>query len=175
MLCHKLQYNLRQTFDVSTRMHMCQCCKLEVQVQYAALHNFEDREEEFRADVVTLRRRFTADGEQDHAVAFDICCSNLSIMAQLLSLTCPRAQLFSALAGIGVESCCLWPEAVLYIDLACTPGPQVCLLWRNVRHFWHAVLHLTCSCLHATVYHHFITDACAPSCGLVLLHDTRCL
>lgn len=34
------------------------------QVQYAALHNFEDREEDFRADVVTLRRRFTSDGMQ---------------------------------------------------------------------------------------------------------------
>lgn len=33
-----------------------------LQVQYAALHNFEDREEDFRADVVTLRRRFTSDG-----------------------------------------------------------------------------------------------------------------
>lgn len=35
-----------------------------LQVQYAALHNFEDREEDFRADVVTLRRRFTSDGMQ---------------------------------------------------------------------------------------------------------------
>ena len=34
-----------------------------LQVQYAALHNFEDREEDFRADVVTLRRRFTAEGD----------------------------------------------------------------------------------------------------------------
>ncbi|DBA68461.1 hypothetical protein WJX79_008695 [Trebouxia sp. C0005] len=33
------------------------------EVQYAALHNFEDREEDFRADVVTLRRRFTAEGD----------------------------------------------------------------------------------------------------------------
>ena len=41
-------------------------CVLVVKVQYAALHNFEDREEEFRADVVTLRRRFTADGEHNH-------------------------------------------------------------------------------------------------------------
>ena len=61
-----------------------------MQVQYAALHNFEDREEEFRADVVTLRRRFTADGEQGHAVANNVCCSNLSMIAQLLSLTFQR-------------------------------------------------------------------------------------
>lgn len=33
------------------------------EVQYAALHNFEDREEDFRADVVTLRRRFSAEGD----------------------------------------------------------------------------------------------------------------
>ena len=37
---------------------------LALQVQYAALHNFEDREEDFRADVVTLRRRFTSEGTE---------------------------------------------------------------------------------------------------------------
>lgn len=45
-----------------------------VKVQYAGLHNFEDREEEFRADVVTLRRRFTADG-MTFTVVLKICCS----------------------------------------------------------------------------------------------------
>ena len=47
---------------------------LFVKVQYAGLHNFEDREEEFRADVVTLRRRFTADGTT-FTVVLTICCS----------------------------------------------------------------------------------------------------
>ena len=33
-----------------------------VQVKYASLPNFEEREEDFRADSVVLRRRFTEDG-----------------------------------------------------------------------------------------------------------------
>ena len=40
------------------------CCLLLLQVQYAALHNYEDREEDFRADVVMLRRRFTSEGRK---------------------------------------------------------------------------------------------------------------
>jgi hypothetical protein len=32
------------------------------QVQYASLPNFEEREEEFRAESVLLRRRFTEEG-----------------------------------------------------------------------------------------------------------------
>ena len=41
----------------------CDCGDVVLQVQYAALHNYEDREEDFRADVVTLRRRFTSEGK----------------------------------------------------------------------------------------------------------------
>ena len=32
------------------------------QVEYASLPNFEEREEDFRAESVILRRRFTTDG-----------------------------------------------------------------------------------------------------------------
>lgn len=38
----------------------CTACWL--QVQYSALPNFEEREEEFRAESVILRRRFTDQG-----------------------------------------------------------------------------------------------------------------
>lgn len=58
-----------KTTDVAAASSVasCQGCQDDealyvLQVQYAALHNFEDREEDFRADVVTLRRRFTSDG-----------------------------------------------------------------------------------------------------------------
>ena len=50
-----------------------------LQVQYAALHNFEDREEDFRADVVTLRRRFTSDG-------MHLCTPCLAAVLQPLAL-----------------------------------------------------------------------------------------
>lgn len=33
------------------------------QLQYAALHSYEDKPEDFMADTVVLRRRFTEDGE----------------------------------------------------------------------------------------------------------------
>ena len=33
------------------------------QVKYASLPNFEDKEEEFRAESVLLRRRFTEEGK----------------------------------------------------------------------------------------------------------------
>jgi hypothetical protein len=34
-----------------------------MQVKYAALPNFEEREEDFRAESVLLRRRFTDEGD----------------------------------------------------------------------------------------------------------------
>lgn len=37
------------------------CCRL--QVQYTALPHYEDKFEDFKADTVVLRRRFTPDGE----------------------------------------------------------------------------------------------------------------
>lgn len=37
-----------------------------VQVKYAALPNFEEREEDFRAESVLLRRRFTDEGQLHH-------------------------------------------------------------------------------------------------------------
>jgi hypothetical protein len=40
-----------------------------LQVQYTALPHYEDKFEDFKADTVVLRRRFTPDGERYEAVA----------------------------------------------------------------------------------------------------------
>lgn len=37
-----------------------------LQVKYAALSNYEEREEDFKAEAVMLRRRFTSDGATTH-------------------------------------------------------------------------------------------------------------
>ena len=43
-------------------MHI-QSSLVGTQVKYASLPNFEDKEEEFRAESVLLRRRFTEEGK----------------------------------------------------------------------------------------------------------------
>lgn len=52
-------------------LHNCECLRGVssrvyglAQVQYSALPNFEEREEDFRAESVILRRRFTDQGTQ---------------------------------------------------------------------------------------------------------------
>lgn len=47
-----------------------------VQVKYASLPNFEEREEDFRADSVVLRRRFTEDGVRPAPPR--LCCDVLA-------------------------------------------------------------------------------------------------
>ena len=63
-----------------------------VQVKYASLPNFEDREEEFMAESVLLRRRFTTDGTFSKTfpkridTCFHLPCLNLHTAAIVLQL-----------------------------------------------------------------------------------------
>lgn len=51
-----------QACNQCSQLHSVSCCRL--QVQYTALPHFEDKYEDFLADTVVLRRRFTPDGKQ---------------------------------------------------------------------------------------------------------------
>jgi hypothetical protein len=49
-----------------------------VQVQYTALPHYEDKFEDFKADTIVLRRRFTPEGKQERAKTLEArrrCCS----------------------------------------------------------------------------------------------------
>jgi hypothetical protein len=50
-----------------------------VQVQYTALPHYEDKFEDFKADTVVLRRRFTPEGEQQRASSAQAHCSSPQI------------------------------------------------------------------------------------------------
>ncbi len=57
MVLHAYTHSLHTliTHTHNTHTHL-------TQVKYAALSNFEEREEDFRAEAVMLRRRFSSDG-----------------------------------------------------------------------------------------------------------------
>ena len=48
---------------------------LPVQIQYSSLPNYEEREEDFNAEAVLLRRRFTEDGMACGALLLRLCTS----------------------------------------------------------------------------------------------------
>ena len=94
-----------------------------IQVQYAALHNFEDREEDFRADVVTLRRRFTSEG------VHSVCAHAPAAFLQPVQLTvhlCSRryflqSMQYACTAGIGIHlSVCMQHTCTLRESVGCT-------------------------------------------------------
>jgi hypothetical protein len=56
------------------RSALCQRGCWAGQVKYASLPNFEEREEDFRAESVILRRRFTEEGPgQPHGAWYELC------------------------------------------------------------------------------------------------------
>jgi Root hair defective 3 GTP-binding protein (RHD3) len=67
-----------------------------MQVKYAAMPNFEEREEDFRAESVLLRRRFTDEGAPLLSLHVRLLCRGVTQPPRRCSIRVPQCHLICA-------------------------------------------------------------------------------